>query len=152
MIGLGNEQRGDDGVGVRVARAVAAAGWDGVEAVALGSVDPAALMAVWEGVHAAFLIDAVVADAPPGTILRLDARRHPLPAGLRTFSTHGLDLASAVELARALGMLPPRLVVYGIVGRSFAYGEGLTPAVDRAARRVVERLRRAGCRACTSNG
>jgi hydrogenase maturation protease len=37
-----------------------------------------------------------------------------------------------VELARALGRLPPRLVFFGIEGACFDAGETLTPAVAAA--------------------
>ncbi len=38
-------------------------------------------------------------------------------------------MAEAVELARVLGRLPARTVVFGIEGGSFEIGDRLTPAV-----------------------
>ena len=55
-------------------------------------------------------------------------------------STHALGLAEAVELARSLGRLPQRVVVYGIEGESFAFGKGLSAAVAAAADRVTEEV------------
>ncbi|MBI3979656.1 MAG: hydrogenase maturation protease [Chloroflexi bacterium] len=94
---------------------------------------------------AAYVVDAVDGDVAPGTIVRLEVRQQPW-GGLRALSSHGLGLGEAVELGRALGMLPGRLVIYGVVGRSFTHGEGLSPEVLRAAERVVGRLRRAVAR------
>ncbi len=55
-------------------------------------------------------------------------------------STHSFGVAEAVELARALGRLPARIVVFGIEGRDFAQGEGLSPDVDAAVDEVVRRV------------
>jgi hydrogenase maturation protease len=55
-------------------------------------------------------------------------------------STHGFGLAEAIELARALGGLPPRCVVYAIEGSSFEEGAALSPPVVAAAAEVARRL------------
>ena len=47
----------------------------------------------------------------------------------------------AEELARAIGRLPGRTVVYGIEGGSFAVGAPLTPAVAAAAVTVADAIR-----------
>jgi len=90
------------------------------------------------------VVDATCSGAPPGTVRRFDAAREPLPAAPPGASTHGLGLAEAVGLARALGRLPARLVLVGIEGADFSPGTGLTPAVAAgvaaAARRVREEI------------
>ena len=64
----------------------------------------------------------------------------PLPAVFSRSSTHSFGVAEAVELARALGRLPARVVVFGIEGRDFTPGEGLSPDVDAAVDEVVRRV------------
>jgi hydrogenase maturation protease len=86
-------------------------------------------------------VDAVRSGAEPGTVHRIDATHEPLPATLSAASTHTLGVGEAIELARALGRLPARVVVYGIEAESLAAGEELTPAVERAVDDVVEQLR-----------
>jgi sulfhydrogenase subunit alpha len=61
-------------------------------------------------------------------------------ASLRHASSHSLGVAAAIGLARALGALPGRLVVYAIEVRDSAEGEALSPEVDAAARRLADRL------------
>ena len=56
------------------------------------------------------------------------------------FSTHGFGVAEAVELARSLNQLPPQLIIYGIEGKNFADGFGLSPEVEGAAAQVVRRV------------
>jgi hydrogenase maturation protease len=48
-----------------------------------------------------------------------------------------MGLPEAVELARELGRLPGRLVVYGIEGENFEAGEGLTEAVQKTVAKLV---------------
>jgi hydrogenase maturation protease len=68
--------------------------------------------------------------------------RYPETSAFSRSSTHSFGVAEAVELARALGRPPARVVVFGIEGRDFTPGEGLSPdvgaAVDEVVRRVAE--------------
>lgn len=114
VIGVGNALRGDDAAGLLAARAVAAAGLPGV-AVVESDGDPATLMETWADAEVAVVLDALAPGAEPaGAVRRFDAGAAPLPARLGGGSTHVLGVGEAVELARALGRLPPRLLVFGI--------------------------------------
>jgi hydrogenase maturation protease len=139
VIGIGNEQRGDDGAGLWVARLVAERCLPGVT-VREESGEITALWTAWTGAAAVFLVDAAVSGARPGTCHCFDAAAGPLPASFMSASTHGLGVVAAVELARTLGRLPPRLAVYGIEGERFAAGTGLSAAVARAIPKVVASL------------
>jgi hypothetical protein len=63
-----------------------------------------------------------------------------MPAVVSGISTHGFGPAAAVELARALGLLPRRSVVYAIEGTSFEAGAPLSPPVAAAVAEVARRL------------
>jgi hydrogenase maturation protease len=146
VIGVGNPLRGDDGAGRAVVRRVHGRLPDGV-AVLERDGEPAALMEAWEDASAAFLADAVLTGAAPGTVHRFEADRSPLPTRLHgAASTHGLGVAEAIELARALGRLPETVVLYGIESGAVDVGGTPAPAVDRAiatvARRIVEEVSR----------
>jgi hydrogenase maturation protease len=138
IIGLGNEYRGDDAVGLVVARRLKEAAPQPVQ-VLEESGDGAALMESWQGAATVILIDAVQSGAKPGTLHRLDARAQPITKKFFRFSTHAFGVAEAVELARALGRLPSRLIVYGVEGKRFEAGVGLSPEIEAAAQQVVER-------------
>ncbi len=139
VIGVGNSFRSDDGVGPRIARSIAAMNLPGVE-VREESGEGASLMDTWHGFARVFLIDATSSGRPPGTALRFDAATTPIPAELFHYSTHAFSVAEAVEMARALGELPPRLVLYGIEGETFAAGQALSEPVNAAIDDVVRRL------------
>lgn len=132
VLGLGNALRGDDGAGPAVAAALGARAHPG---------DMAGLLAELGTTTHAVLIDAALSGAAPGTVRRFDAAAAPLPAATLRVSSHGAGLAEALEMARALGQLPPRCIVYAIEGAGFAHGAPLSPAVAAAVPRVAARIR-----------
>jgi hydrogenase maturation protease len=136
VIGVGNEYRGDDGAGLAVATRLRGRLPDDVEIVACEQ-EPTRLVDAWRGAEAAVVVDAVASGAEPGTLHRFDAAREPLPARAFRSSTHAFGIGDAIELSRALGSLPPHLVVYGIEGAAFTAGVGLSDAVAAAVDRVA---------------
>lgn len=136
VIGVGNEYRGDDGVGLVVVRALDGKLPAGVEVV-VQTGEATALMNAWVDATHLILIDAVAAQGTPGKTYRIDASETPLPVELFSRSTHDFGVATAIELARALGQLPPHVVVYGIEGQNFSAGAQLLPSVERAVDEVV---------------
>ncbi len=139
LIGVGNHYRSDDAAGLEVARRLRATNPPGCRILEEGG-EPTSLIGAWALVKEALVIDAVASGAPPGTLHRFDASAGPLPVELFKGSTHSLGVADAVELARELGRLPPRLAVYGIEGESFETGEGLSPAVEATVNALVAEL------------
>lgn len=143
LIGLGNELRGDDAAGLLVARSARGRLPADVEVLERGG-EPVDLLDAWSGADAALVVDAVVSGAEAGRVHRVDAVAGPLPAAFAGPSTHALGLAEAVELGRALGRLPSRLVVFGIEGAGFATGaepgDAVLAAVDRVAETALAEL------------
>ena len=131
---------GDDAAGLAVARRLRGTLPAGVELLEREG-EPTALIDAWDGAARLWLVDAVVGRRP-GTVHRLDASEHELPAGLFRRSTHHVGVAEAIELARALGRLPAQTVVFGIEGGSFEIGDDLTPAVVGASSRRPTRFER----------
>ena len=141
VVGVGNEMRGDDAVGLAVVRALSGTVPEGVEVIECEG-EPVSLLSAWEGHARAIVVDATQSDAEPGTIRRIIAADGPLPPALAGSSTHLLGLADAVELARALKRLPAATIVYGIEGASFDTGMGLSEPVAAAAEKVAAAIRR----------
>ena len=131
VIGLGNPLRGDDAAGLLVARRVRELAPTEVEAVELEG-EPVRLLDAWEGAELAVVVDAVRSGAGDGEASWFDVSREPLPAEAATASTHALGLADVIELGRALGRLPARLIVIGIEGAEFEAGAAPSGAVLRA--------------------
>ncbi len=140
IIGVGNPFRGDDAVGILVARQLAGLDLPGVQ-ILERSGEGTALMEAMQGCETLYLIDAMQSEASPGEILRFEAHDEPLPAHFSATSTHAFGVAEAIEMARLMGELPSKLIVYGIEGKNYAAGQNLSLEVEHAIPILVDRLR-----------
>ena len=137
VIGVGNEYRSDDAVGLVVARRLRQLSIGNVTVIE-ASGEGTDLMESWKGADTVIIVDAASSGAKPGTIHRIDARAQRIPTGLLRYSTHAFSVGEAVELARAMNRLPPRMVVFGIEGERFDEGTVLSRAVQGSVDIVVD--------------
>jgi hydrogenase maturation protease len=121
VIGVGNPDRGDDGVAAAVIERLR--GFDD-----------------WAGLGRAIIIDAAAMHAPPGQVCRIDLCGARLPVGRLPGSSHGIGLAEAIELARGFGSLPRRCIAYLVSAEACDIGARLSPAVAAAVDEVAERI------------
>jgi hydrogenase maturation protease len=137
VIGVGNPYRRDDGLGPYVVDRLRALGLpESMLAVSRGETTE--LMDFWDGADLAVVIDAVRSEpCHPGRIHRLTVFD---PPGERSRAAHGLDLGEAVELARVLGRLPARLVLFAVEVADTGYGVGLSAPVAAAGERAAEEI------------
>jgi hydrogenase maturation protease len=144
VIGIGNPDRGDDAAGRLVAQRLRGALPTEIEVAEIDG-EATALLALLDGTDRAVLIDACMSGGKPGAVLRFDVSDAPLPETRFGLSTHGVGLGEALELARTLGQLPPRVIVYAIEARRFDLGAPLSPpvadAVDETGELIEEELR-----------
>jgi hydrogenase maturation protease len=153
VIGVGNVDRADDGVGVAVARAVAQRVGPEVHVIEeRGEVSR--LMDAWDCVDVAILIDAVVSSHKPGTVHVFEAHEKPIEADVFCCSTHAMGLLEAMELARALGQFPGQMIVCGIEGKQFEPGAAMSPEVQAAIPGLVDQIceRISRLRSCAAAG
>jgi hydrogenase maturation protease len=139
VIGVGNEIRADDAVGLHVCRVLKGRLPDHCNVVE-NSGDGANLMELWKNSQVTILVDAVRSGTEPGQVHRYEAHQRPLPATLFQNSTHAFGVPQAIELARAMNQLPQTLIVYGIEGACFDEGVGISPVVELAGRKVAESI------------
>jgi len=140
IIGIGNPYRKDDDVGLYVARKVRETGLENIDVVE-GVGDGIALLNVWEGASRVIVIDSVISGREPGSVYCFDAINEEIPTDLFTgYSTHSISVVDALELAKVLGKLPQRMILYGIEGNEFSLGVGLSPQVQKTADKLVERI------------
>ncbi|NND13232.1 MAG: hydrogenase maturation protease [Acidimicrobiia bacterium] len=138
VIGIGNEFRSDDAAGIEAARRIQ----ERVPGIRVWWGEPMDLLELLGSDAETIVIDAVVGGGEPGTIHRIDVDNNPFPAYLRA-SSHNLDIADVIELARVLGRLPGGLRVYGIEAGTVAAGTEMTRAVSEAIETVVAEVCRA---------
>lgn len=148
VIGIGNRDRGDDGIGWVVAQRLAGRLPADVSLLTRGA-DMMDIGDDMAGIDALICIDATAPAGSPGRIQRVDLATGELERNRAPASSHALGLAEVIALAEALGTAPRDIVVYGIEGASFDAGAPITrevmAVVDEVADQVVAevyRLRR----------
>ncbi|MFN3231341.1 MAG: hydrogenase maturation protease [Alphaproteobacteria bacterium] len=139
IVGVGNPDRGDDGVGPAVAASLRGRLSDTVQIRAHGG-EMTTLLDDLERAEAVILVDAAASGSAPGGIHRFTAHDAPLPETVFAVSTHGFGVSQAIEMARALGTLPAVCVVYAVEGQQFETGCGLSAPVAAAVPEVSERI------------
>ncbi len=137
IAGIGNTDRGDDAVGPLVARSIAGRLPPGARAI-VNRGDMFELIEDWKTADAVICVDAAMSSGAPGCIHRFDANAEPIPRELSLVSSHIFGLADAIELARALGMLPEILIVLAVEADNFQTGSEMAPEILSAAEAVEE--------------
>lgn len=139
VIGAGNLYRRDDAAGLAVAQKLKEVQPPRL-VIKEADGEGTALIEAWEGFDRVILVDAVASGAAPGTLHCFDALAQIIPPEILHCSTHTLGVAQAIELARALERLPSRLLFYGIEGKDFSQGVGISTEVADAVTSVVEQI------------
>jgi hydrogenase maturation protease len=124
LMGIGNPDRGDDGLGVQLAEAVRAAGYPGV-IVAERTPEQWIAETVRGGWQTVVLLDAVEMGSPAGTVVLLDARE--IAARFPQVSTHKLSLGTIARLIEAEGAM--RVCLLGVQPACLGHAAGLSDPV-----------------------
>lgn len=140
VVGIGNPDRGDDGVGPEVARRIAEMSVPGI--LVVEHAEPLDLVErLGASEDCVVVVDAARPDGQPGRVHVWRVGVAPLRHAPLALGSHGLGVAEAVELARATGRLPRRLVLVGVEGCAFEVGRPLSAEVrarlDDAVRTVL---------------
>lgn len=141
VLGVGNELYRDDGVGVVVARELAAGGLPADVTVVEGRVGGINLLFDMENASRVIIVDAVDMGLPPGTV-RVFAPDEVSVAQLETVaSLHQIGLGQVLELGQLLG-LTDHIHIVGIQPQQTTPGLDLTATVARVVPEAVQTVRR----------
>ncbi len=136
VIGYGNELRGDDAIGLRVAEAVAAWELPGVRALAVHQLTPE----LSEAIAAARQVIFVDATTEP-TVHEVQVRPLDAPA-VGPGGSHRSDPRGLLALTQALfGQAPPAWLLV-VPTADFAYGAPLSPLARRGLEGALVLLRK----------
>ncbi len=138
IIALGNRFRGDDGVGVEIAKHLGQLPPGCTFTESPG--DALALLDLWQDSALTIVLDAAVSGAPPGTIHHLETGQQATSKDLARCSSHGFGLAEAIALAKALGRTPGSLTIYAVEAGNLEPGADLSPEVAVAAKAVARKI------------
>jgi len=128
IIGIGNEMRGDDALGILAVQELRHSVPEGVDCVE-GDGEGGELIETWRSYHRVILIDAFSSGAIPGMLHCCDVSITRIPPQFFRYSSHSFGVGHAVEIARRLQLLPQEFTIYGIEGKSFKAGEPLSQQV-----------------------
>jgi hydrogenase maturation protease len=135
IIGIGNDFRRDDSVGLAVAQRIAERNLPGVRVLS-GISESTAMLDAWSGASRAVVVDAVTgANSDPGRIRRWTGSDLESSA---VVSSHALGLAQTCALGQVLARMPGELVVFTVDVVDTNHGIGLTPAVAAAVPNLVD--------------
>jgi hydrogenase maturation protease len=142
VIGCGNLLRGDDAAGPVLVRRMWDRGLpDGVRCAdgGTGGMDVAFQM---RGVPHVILVDACSSGSEPGTLFEVPGQGVENLPPLSGINLHAFRWDHAIAFARWLlkEEYPEKVTAYLIEGARYEIGEGLSPAVDQAVNRLVDRL------------
>lgn len=139
VLGVGNVLLTDEGVGVKAIKELEKMGFpEGVEFIDGGTAGYG-LIPMIEGAAKLIVVDAVDADAEPGTIYRFtpeDVAPERQSPEVR-FSLHDVGLIEALQLAKFAGN-DCETVIFGIQPKSLDWGLELTPEVEAKLPRLLE--------------
>jgi hydrogenase maturation protease len=137
---VGNIFMGDDAFGVEVAGRLAGRGFpDEVRVVDFGIRGFDLTWALLEDYEAVILVDAVPRDGEPGTLYVIEPEKieqAELPAA-DLLTTHGMDPAKVLRLARALGSPVRKILVVGCEPK-MPSGDDIHMAMSEPVRRAVD--------------
>ncbi|MCW4355972.1 hydrogenase maturation protease [Hoyosella sp. YIM 151337] len=135
VIGVGNEFRGDDGLGPAVIARLRKLALPGVR-LAVSHGEPTELLDLWSGTDLTIVIDAVCCEhTTPGRIWTTTAEA--MASFTTATSSHALGIADAVKLGRVLDRVPDELVVIAVEAECFEAGTQLSVPVADALPHVV---------------
>jgi hydrogenase maturation protease len=132
LLGIGNVNQGDDGLGVKLAQDLQAEGAqlqaDGQTQVVLAKTAPERYLGqvAQGGFDQVVFLDAVEFGGAPGSVVFLDAAE--MTSRFPQISTHKLSLGVLAQLVEACGKT--RAWLLGVQPASLKAGEGLTSPVQ----------------------
>jgi len=129
VIGVGNTLRGDDGVGVRVAQALADRPLPEGVAVLDGGTEGLDLLYHLETADRVILIDGAVMGKAPGEVRVFGGELVHATPEVRFSSTHGFGVAEVLTLGRSIGVTP-EVTVVGIQPGELGPRDGLSEALE----------------------
>lgn len=139
VLGLGNRIWGDDGAG-SVAVELLSRRYAAPPGVAFldGGTLGLSLLPYLEDSREVIILDAIRADAPAGSFVRLTGEE-VAPAVRERLSPHQIGVADLLAGVELVGRAPERLVLLGLVPESLEFGLERSPSVEAAIPLLVER-------------
>ncbi len=140
ILGLGNPLQADDGVGIRVIEELEKRALPAHVEVMDGGTPGVGLINLLEGRARVIIVDAAEMGRPPGAIARFGPDEVKLTGSSQRFSAHRSGVADALELANALKLKMPDIVIYGVQPGYVGWRQELSEPVAAAIPALIEAI------------
>ena len=137
VIGLGNLYMRDDGIGIRVAKALKEKHPREDVSVHEHPEMDLTMIEKLQGASKVIVVDSVRGGKVPGTVSKYTLTRREDEAR-ELPSLHSLKLHDILDLAMSTGTLTCPVVIIGVEPRDDSLGEGLSPEVELAMPKAIE--------------
>lgn len=140
VLGLGNVVCQDDGAGIAAIHKLIREYElpEGVVALDGGTLG-LSLLPLVDSAEQVIMVDAIRADGPPGTLVRIEGDE-VAPAVYERLSPHQIGVADLLAGASLLDRYPDRVLLIGVVPESIDLGLGRTPAVEASIPNLVAQV------------
>lgn len=140
ILGLGNVVCGDDGVGVAVVHRLLREYDLPEDVVAVdGGTLGLSLLPLVDSADRVIIVDAIRADGPPGTLVRIEGDE-VAPAVYERLSPHQIGVSDLLAGAHLLDRYPASVVLIGVVPETTDLGLGRTPDVEARVPELLEQV------------
>jgi len=138
IIGIGNEFRSDDAVGILIARKLKEfyPDYDIIESDGNG-ID---LLSIFQEYDKVILIDAAVAEKNEdvGQVREIKVAQETNFSNIKIFSSHSFSLLEAIKMGKQLSILPKELILYLILSQNFSFGQEISEKVKKALEKILD--------------
>lgn len=130
VLGLGNILLSDEGIGIRVLEALQGrCTWPDHVTFMDGGVMGLEIMPYLESASKVLVLDAVITQAPPATLVRLADNEIPAMVAMK-MSVHQVGFQEALAMCTVRDTLPEAMVLLGVTPQTLEPGVGLSPDVE----------------------
>ncbi len=138
IIGIGNEFRSDDAVGILIARKLKEfyPDYDIIESDGNG-ID---LLSIFQEYDKVIIIDAAVAEKSEdvGQVREIKVAQETNFSDIKIFSSHSFSLLEAIKMGKRLSILPKELILYLILSQNFSFGQEISEKVKKALEKILD--------------
>jgi hydrogenase maturation protease len=139
VLALGNLLRGDDGAGPAIVDLLAG-NLPSYVVVEDGGTPGLTTVLLMHGYHRVIIVDAADMGLEPGLWKRFGVGALSTGDLHQIGALHDADLAKALKLGRALGVLPADIVIYGIQPAATGRETGLSDPVQQAVQSIAHEI------------
>lgn len=128
VIGIGNEDRCDDAVGILVVRKISSI-FNNIDTAYCST--PFQVMEEWENRERVFIIDALLSkEKNADLITAINLKDIQENKFSKISSSHSMDILQLMLLADCLKILPPFWIIYGVLSYQFSLGNDISPLIN----------------------